>query len=199
VHVYSSNDRRATAYGTIALAAVLLAIAANAATDALDIGPAWLFSAPTVAAAFGLLHRLIDTTAWRWPWLHRLGLIQTPVVEGIYEGDLVSSYNQTTLPIRICIDQSWTGIAIHFEVLQPRTSTSSSIAASLSCDGHRRAQLTYTYRNQVHPGVADTDMTDQEGTANVVIDTETGVMTGRYFNSRGRQGTLNLHMRAIQP
>jgi hypothetical protein len=50
----------------------------------------------------------------------------------------------------------------------------------------------YTYRNQTRPGVADQDMNDHDGTAEVVIDTQTGELHGRYFNFRGRQGTLTL-------
>ncbi|MBM2620952.1 hypothetical protein JIG36_36180 [Actinoplanes sp. LDG1-06] len=192
MHLYSSTDSRISAYGIIALIAVLTAIAADSVTDALDIGPGWLFSAPTVAAAYGLLYRLIDSTAWRWIWLRRLGFIKTPVVEGVYEGQLVSSYNNTMLPIKICIDQSWTNITIRFEVLGTRTSSSYSIAANLSTEGHLHARLTYTYRNAVQPGIADPDMNDQEGTAEVVIDTASGEMRGRYFNSRGRKGTLTL-------
>src|SRR4051794_32441066 len=45
------------------------AIAADTAADALNIGPGWFFSAPTVAATYDLLYRLIDSTAWRRPRL----------------------------------------------------------------------------------------------------------------------------------
>ncbi len=192
MHAYSSSDSRTPALGTIALIAVLLAMAANVLTDALGIGPAWLVSAPTVAAAFGLIYRLVDTIAWCWPLLHRLGVIQVPLVEGTYEGHLVSSYKQTTLPVRICIDQTWTRIAIRFDVLEPKSSTSYSVTAGLGADGHNHARLTYTYRNQTRPGVAEADMNDHDGTAEVVLDVLTGKLTGRYFNFRGRQGTLSL-------
>ncbi|MFF0249918.1 Cap15 family cyclic dinucleotide receptor domain-containing protein [Streptosporangium sandarakinum] len=192
MHAYSSSDSRAQALGMIAFLAVLLAMAANALTDYLGIGPAWLISAPTVAAAFALLYRLVDTVAWRWSVLHRLGVIQVPVIEGTYEGHLVSSYKQTKLPVRICIDQTWTRIAIRFDVLEPKSSTSYSITAGLGTDGHDHARLTYSYRNQTRPGVAEADMNDHDGTAEVVVACLTGEINGRYFNFRGRQGTLAL-------
>ncbi|RLK24682.1 hypothetical protein DER29_2607 [Micromonospora sp. M71_S20] len=192
MHVYSTSDSRTAALGTIAVCAVLLAIGANAAFTALGVGPPWLFSPPTVAASFGLLYRAVDTIAWRWSLLQRLGIIQVPVLEGIYEGQLVSSYQGRTLPVRICIDQTWTRIAIRFDVLPPTSSTSYSVAAGLGVDGHHHARLTYTYRNQTRPGVAEADMNDHDGTAEVVIDTTSGELTGRYFNFRGRQGTLAL-------
>ncbi len=199
MHVYSSNDSHTSALSTIAVGAVLMAIGLNAAFQALGIGPAWLFSPPTVAAAFGLLYRALDTVGWRWSWLHRLGVVQVPVVQGIYEGTLVSSYGQTTVPVRICIDQTWTRIAIRFDVLEPTSSSSYSVTAGLSSDGHRRARLTYTYRNQTRPGVAESDMNDHDGTAEVVLDPDTGVLGGRYFNFRGRQGTLTLTRVAASP
>ncbi|TNH26247.1 hypothetical protein FHG89_21245 [Micromonospora orduensis] len=192
MHVYSSSDSRTSALGMIAVCAVLMAIGLNAAFQALSIGPAWLFSPPTVAAAFGLLYRVLDTVGWRWSWLHRLGLIQVPAVEGVYEGTLVSSYRMTTMPVRVCIDQTWTRIAIRFDVLEPMSSSSYSVAAGLSSDGHRRARLTYTYRNQTRPGVAESDMNDHDGTAELVLDLETSALVGRYYNFRGRQGTLTL-------
>lgn len=192
MHVYSSSENRTSALGTIALIAVLIAIAANAAFDALEVGPSWMVSAPAVAAAFGLVYRFVDTVAWRWPLLHRLGVIQTPVLEGTYNGQLVSSYQQTTRPVRVCIDQTWTKIAIRFDVLPPTSSTSYSIAAALAIEGHQHTRLTYSYRNQTRPGVADVDMNDHDGTAEVVIDGRTGELNGRYFNFRGRQGTLTL-------
>ncbi|MEH1058765.1 hypothetical protein V6U89_26580 [Micromonospora sp. CPCC 206171] len=192
MHVYSSSDNRTSALGAIAVGAVLLAIGANVAFQALGIGPAWLFSPPAVAASFGLLYHAMDTRAWRWAPLHRLGVIQVPVLAGVYDGQLISSYQQTTLPVRICIDQSWTKIAVRFDVLPPTSSTSYSITAALADVGHHHARLTYTYRNQTRPGVAEADMNDHDGTAEVVIDTRTGQLTGRYFNFRGRQGTLTL-------
>jgi len=192
VHVYSSSDNRTPALGAIAAGAVLIAIGMNVAAEALGIGPAWLVSSPTVAAAFGLIYRFVDTVAWRWPLLRRLGLIEVPLLQGTYDGRLISSYQQTTRPVRICIDQTWSKIVIRFDVLPPTSSTSYSVTAGLSTVGHHQARLTYTYRNQTRPGVADQDMNDHDGTAEVVIDTQTGELHGRYFNFRGRQGTLTL-------
>ena len=192
MHAYTSTDNRTAALGTIAVCAVVVAIVTNAVFDAFGIGLAWLVSSPAVAAAFGIIYRFVDTVAWRWRAMHRLGLIQVPMLEGVYEGHLVSSYEGTSLPARIRINQTWTKIAIRFDVLPPTSSTSYSITAGLSDSGHRQARLIYTYRNQTRPGVAHLDMNDHDGTAEIVIDSTTGDLTGRYFNFRGRQGTLTL-------
>jgi hypothetical protein len=54
-------------------------------------------------------------------------------------------------------------------VLPPTSSTSYSITAALATEGHHHTRLTYTYRNQTRPGVADVDMNDHDGTAEVVV------------------------------
>lgn len=191
MHAYSTDDSRAAAYGVIATLAVLAAIASNAVAEALNLVPAWLVNAPTVAGSFGLLYELTDRTTWRWRWVRALGIVETPVIEGVYEGHLVSSYEGKIVPIRLRVEQRWTAIVVRMDVLSPATSTSRSIAAALSRDGHRDARLTYTYKNEVRPGVADADMSDHDGTADLVVD-EHGAISGRYFNARGRQGTMTL-------
>ena len=192
MHVYSDCENRASALGTIALLAVIVAIAANALIDGFGILPAWLVSAPTVAGAFGLLYKAADKIGWRWSLLRRIGLIETPVVEGTYEGHLVSSHQNTSVPVRIRIDQTWTRISVRFEVIEPASSTSYSVSAELRRVGHDDARLTYTYRNQPQPGVAEDDMKGHDGTAEVTIGHATGRVSGRYYNFRGRQGTLTL-------
>lgn len=193
MHAYSATDTRLKAYGLLATLAVVLAWLANAGAERLGIGPAWLVSSPTVAAAFYLLHRLTDVAAWRWEVLRKAGLISTPVIDGTYEGYLESSYDKSKqIPIRLKISQRWTRIFIEMEVTGRTTSRSKSVAASLDPQGHTGAHLTYTYKNAVQPAAAEADMRDHDGTADLDFDVPAGTTTGRYFNSRGRQGDIHL-------
>lgn len=191
MHVYSA-DSRSRAYAVIVTLAVLVALAANGVLHALRWNLDWIASAPTVAAAFGLLYELTDAWAWRLRVLHRIGVIQTPVIDGTWEGRLVSSWNNAEVPVKLRIDQRWTHLVIAFEVAGRTTSTSLSVAASLHEAGHEHARLTYTYKNQIRPGVADDDMHDHDGTADLDFDLGAGIASGRYFNARSRQGTLEL-------
>lgn len=193
MHAYSGEEQgRTTALGAIAVLAVIAAIGLNWAFVRQAIAPAWLFSAPTVAGCFGLLFLAMDRTLWRWAPVRSLGVVNTPNIDGTYEGTLTSTYHgATTRPVRIAIDQTWTRIAVRFQVIEPETSTSYSMTAGLGRSGHQRARLTYTYRNQTRPGIADTDMNDHDGTAELEFH-EDGTVTGRYYNFRGRQGTLAL-------
>lgn len=193
MHAYSATDTRLKAYGLIATLAVVLAWIANAVAERLGIGPAWLVSSPTVAASFYLLHRLTDVAAWRWEPLRKAGLIGTPIIDGTYEGHLVSSYDTSKqIPIRLKISQRWTRIFIEMEVTGRTTSRSKSVAASLDPQGHTGARLTYTYKSAVQPATAEADMRDHDGTADLDFDIPAGTVTGKYFNARGRQGDMHL-------
>ena len=192
MHTYSYTGNRVRPLSLIALLAVLLAVGANLLFEHFQLGPPWLLSAPTVAASFAILYGLLDNLAWRWQLLHMLQIVDTPNIAGEYEGELVSSFNGTRLPVRIEIEQSWTRIIVRFVVVTPNSSDSVSLAAALMPTGRYQTRLTYTYRNSVRPGVADADMNDHDGTAELVIDTRAGIIQGRYYNYRGRQGNLTL-------
>ncbi len=149
-------------------------------------------SAPTVAAVFGILYGVLDKWAWRWRVLRATSVITTPVVSGNYVGLLRSSYNGTERAIVLDVEQSWTRIVIRFSVTDVQSSDSISLAAAVTDIGQHHARLTYVYRNTVRPGLADADMNDHDGTAELTLDTKAGSATGRYYNYRGRQGTLAL-------
>lgn len=193
MHAYSATDTRLKAYGLLASLAVVVAWGANGVAVWLGLGPAWLVSAPTVAASFYLLHRLTDVAAWRWSAARRAGLIATPLIDGLYDGHLVSSYDRNRqIPIMLTVSQTWTRIYVEMEVTGTRTSWSESVAAALTPRGHTGARLTYTYKNKVQPATADADMHDHDGTADLDFDIPGGTVTGRYFNARGRVGDVHL-------
>lgn len=192
MHAYSGDDpRRIYALGMIATIAVVVAITVNWLFSQQAVVPSWLFSAPTLASVFGIGYLAMDRYCWRWAIIRWLGLVETPLIEGEYIGTITSTYQQQSLPVRVCVDQTWTRIAVRFEVLNPASSTSISMTAGLRQSGHNHARLTYTYRNQVQPGIADPDMNDHDGTAELGIG-PTGTANGRYYNFRGRQGTMVL-------
>lgn len=77
------------------------------------------------------------------------------------------------------------------------TSSSTSVSALGGLVGDRDgARLTYIYRNRVNPGLADADMGDHDGAAELRVDPN-GSVEGRYFNSRPRAGTLSLRRRGV--
>ena len=190
MHAYAT-DSRTSVYGALAVVAVAVAMLCNRAVDATGFSYGWLISAPTVGAAFVALLGIFNVWAWRWRWLHLIGAVGTPVIDGTYEGTLRSNFAGTVVPVRVVVDQRWLGILVRFEVLGTTSSTSTSLTAAVHAEGHHDARLTYTYSNRIRPGIADDDMADHDGTADVTVTPE-GLMYGRYFNLRGRQGVMEL-------
>jgi len=192
VHQYSEPVNRVPLLGLIAVVALLVSISTSTIFDKLGIGPPWLFSSPALAASFGILCKLTDTRIWRWRTLRRMGLIDVPVVDGKYFGNLVSSYRKVEIPISVEIDQTWTRISIRLEVLEPKSSRSTSITAAVFPIGRQASGVNYSYKSMVQPGIIGLQLGDHDGTADVTINHITGEMTGRYYNFRGRRGTLTL-------
>lgn len=190
MHAYAGGNR-IPMLSALATISVIIAIAISVLLHALNFEYDWLVSGPTVAASFGLLYKFVDVVAWRWQWMRVLGLIDIPVVDGIYVGLLHSKFTGGTLKARVRIEQTWSRMQVRLDLPDDSTSTSNSVAASLARVGHRDAQLVYTYKNQIRPATADDDMRDHDGTADVEID-PAGNLVGRYFNARGRQGELEL-------
>lgn len=190
MHAYATGSRTQV-YVYLAVIAVILAILTNAGVDATGFAYGWILSAPSVGGFFVILLQVFDTWAWRWSWLRTIGVTSTPVVDGVYEGTIRSSYQQTEVPVRLIVEQRWLRILIRFQVLGRETSESRSAAAAVTEEGHRDARLIYTYTNHVRHGIADDDMHDHDGAADVVL-TPDGRIRGRYFNARGRQGILEL-------
>lgn len=192
MHAYSTESRHARLYSLLATVAVVIAIAVNAVFEHLTAVPSWLVSAPTLGGVFVALLDWVEKDGWRREWLRRLARIEEPDVGGLYRGNLVSTWQgATTLPVEVLIEQRWSQLVVRFKVTGNEPSSSFSIAAALISLGEQAARLTYAYRNQPNPGIAEADMGDHDGTAEVTITTD-GVLAGRYYNFRGRQGTLRL-------
>lgn len=192
MHSYITADSRIGAYSVISVVAIVCAWSMDWLASSLE-WPRWLVGVPSFAAFFGMIYGLFDRCLWnaRISRLMRLSVI--PDVSGTFRGELVSTFEaderkQNVRKIVVRIRQSWTRIEVILSVDHP-TSNSISVMAKLRGDS-TNANLTYHFRNQIQPGLADKDMYDHEGVAELNISPH-GV-SGRYFNSRGNSGSLML-------
>lgn len=193
MHAYSTPESRVRVYGLLAVIAVVIAWLITWATSHWS-WPEWLVSAPSLAGVFTALYALFDRYLWKRPLARKLGLVQIVDVSGRYRGSLISTFNDSEgKPVQrdvvFEIHQTWT----HIEVLMvveggSSTSRSQSAVAAVANRGEGM-HLVYVYRNQVNPAVADSDMGDHEGAADIEVS-NAGAISGRYFNSRPRAGTL---------
>ncbi len=190
MHPYTSDDAKPKTLAYIAVAAVAVAYLATWLMSLTPV-PGWWVSAPSLAGSYAILYNWFESSLWKADMARRLKLSTVADVAGRYRGHLISAYpeNSTTeVPIEINITQSWQRIHVALEVNATKTSRSASYMAAVAPEG-TQTRLSYSYRSQVMPGVADLDMADHEGTADLLISVD-GTATGRYFNGRPRCGTI---------
>lgn len=193
MHPYSTEESRVSVYGLLAVAAVALSWVIVTLTSHLT-WPQWLVSAPSLAGTFAVLYRLFDTWAWRWVFFQRLGMVSVADVSGRYEGRLISTFigpdgRQVERDVQIEIAQTWTRLNVIMTVASGSSSSYSiSAVGAMTRDGVSTC-LAYLYKNKVSPGIAEPDMADHEGAADVRIERD-GRLHGRYFNSRPRKGSI---------
>lgn len=197
MHTFATQDGRDRMLGALATVAVVLALTLNRIAEEMTFNASWIVSAPTVAASFLGLYRLVDRRAWRWPWLRALGLIDTPDLQGTYDGKLTSAYDGVERDVVLMIDQTWTKLLVRMALPSEDTSKSRSISALLDREGIADARLIYTYKSSVNRGIAEAGLHDHDGTADLSFDAEAGSLHGPYFNARCRTGTLDLVRRAF--
>jgi hypothetical protein len=193
MHPYSIYEPRVRVYSLLAILSVALAWLVSLATSPFD-WPEWFVGAPSVVGVYALLYRVFDRWFWRTPLAQRFGLAGVPDLSGTYDGKLTSTYRDSAgdnvvRDISLAIQQTWTKMSVEMAVTSG-SSTSRSISAvgSISHDG-TATRLIYLYQNKVNPGLADDDMRDHEGAADLRIKRD-GKLEGSYFNARKRAGTI---------
>lgn len=193
MHPYSSDESKMPVYSAITIVAVLVAWALTAVTSGLS-WPEWLVSPPSLAGVWAGLYKLFDIKLWNQPWARGIGLSRSPDLSGKYDCTLTSVFpdsdgQPTERQIDIEIGQTWTHLSVEMRV-KTGSSTSRSISAqgAVGTEGST-PRLSYMYRNRVNPGIADDDMSDHEGAAELrLYDGES--LEGTYYNSRLRSGTI---------
>ncbi len=194
MHAYASLGNHVRVYGLLAVLSVIVSWGLYWLAGLVSL-PEWLISVPSVAGVFALLYVAFDRWAWKWRVCRMFGLSPTPDLSGCYDGLLTSNYRMSgddgpsQREIEIQIVQTWSRLAVTLKVKRG-TSTSTSISAMAAMTEYAEdTRLVYVYRNQVAPAIADSDMSDHEGMADITISRQ-GELRGRYFNSRPRSGTL---------
>ena len=103
---------------------------------------------PTLLAVAAVYERWL----WRWSFLHRIGLIRTPVVIGTWKGILESFWEDPTTGQRrdpkavyLTVEQTATTIRVR---LLTNESASEQVAGMMSKTEAGHPALSYTYRNR---------------------------------------------------
>ena len=189
MHPYESEGARSVSAALAGLS-ILLVWVLHSGLEQLNFDPKWWFSVPSFAGTYSGLHWLFDRFVWRLQLVRRLRLIQTPDLNGQWEGELESSYyqdRQTTL-VTVDITQTWSKLTVRLETEHSR---SRSVIASLKTIGLPNSELTYQFINEPKSS-APSSMEMHRGTATLEL-VSTGFV-GDYYTGRGRGeiGTIKL-------
>lgn len=193
MHPYSTYDSKVRVQSLLTVCSVATAWLISIAASTIE-WPQWLVGAPSVVGVYALLYGVFDRWLWRTPIAQRTQLVPVPDLSGVYEGRLTSTFKDAdgenvVRDIELMIQQTWTRMSVEMNVISGSSSSRSiSAIGSISKDG-TSARLIYLYQNKVNPGLADEDMRDHEGVADLRIRPD-GSLEGTYFNARTRKGTI---------
>lgn len=150
-----------------------------------------IIEVPTTVALLLTLFWVTDNFLWRIKFIQKI--LDIPDINGRYEGELVSSYDETkTYPIVLEIKQSLNKISIN---LFTERSSSYSLTANIGKNNKGSWSVFYIYQNNTSAMNEDEDMKDHNGVALLEIFDLGSNLKGNYFNNprdRGRYGTINV-------
>ncbi len=200
MHTYAtdSNERRQIVLA-LAFLSVACAYLLDAVLKALGIAAPWYVDVPSVFGFFAPFYWAFDTFIWKWPLLHRLGVVKVPNLNGEWRGELHTSHEGMTAPheVDVTIIQTWTRIGV--ELRTPHSSSCSRTGGVL-VDSAGGPVLTYEYTNEPNPR-AGTTMQAHRWVARLVYREQGGsaLLEGDYYSGRGRanQGTLTLKRQGL--
>jgi len=193
LHDYAidSNERLHVAL-YLAISSILTMTVVQLALDFFNISIPWWVDGISVFGFYGLFLYLFDRHIWKWRLTKIVRLVKAPNIAGIYEGTLLSSYDnyKKQVPINVEVFQTWTKISINWKT---ETSNSRSLTASIITDTEPNV-LTYQYINEPKANAPST-MHMHRGTA--ITDITSGALSGGCYSNRDRQTTGQFELKKI--
>ena len=179
-HPYSTtSEERAKIPFALAAIAIGLAWLASWFTGKTHL-PFWL-EVPGTATLYGLLYAGFRSYAWKWQWLHTVGLVKVPDISGDWCGYVTSSFDVAQKhPVRMRIQQNWTHLSVK---LTADHSESDSMVGSMVVG--EETLLSYQYVNRPRAGATET-MHAHDGTAVLKLSDDQRELSGEYYSGRDR-------------
>lgn len=193
MHPYSTDSHeREQIIFWLAVISVGLAWLLFRSLTAAHLTTPWWLDAPSTMGIFGLEFKLFDKVLWRQEWIHRIGLVKIPDLEGKWHGHIKSSFDQNSNDheVNVRIRQSWTRFSL---LLESANSASQTLIGSLQVKPAEGPVLSYQYRNEPKPGAVET-MQIHYGTARLVLR-NASILEGNYYSGRGRQNYGSIYLK----
>jgi hypothetical protein len=187
MHPYQIEEEVSTR--KIIVTIILSIIAAYGLSTLLRLIPnatLWWIDYPSVFGFFGLFICLFNNYLWKLNFIQKLLGVTTPNLNGTWEGEIKSLYNNFTTPLHVLLHIKQTGSKILIS-LENETSISYSIHASILHSGKsHNFELIYNYINEPKADSGST-LNIHYGTAWFQISDDCKSLEGDYFTGRGRQ------------
>ncbi|MGE7828508.1 hypothetical protein [Paenibacillus sp. NPDC093718] len=183
MHAYSTDsNERVNIPFYLAAASILSAWILPKFLNWIGLSVPWWFDAPAVMGFYGIYYKLFDTLFWKW--LAKVGIIQTPNLNGLWKGHFLSSYDgHTTQKVAtIEIKQTWTKMCI---VFRNGTSRSKSMTSSIITTNAEGIVISYEYQNEPNYDTVST-MQIHRGFTRLTLSTNKKELDGEYYTGRGR-------------
>lgn len=192
LHSYAENTEKSRLYVYLGLLSIFITPWLNGLLQQFEIlnnMEPWLSSGPSFGFVYLSLYEFYIHVAWRWGWL-RILLPAPTNLNGTYKGKLISSYKKgTEVPLTLEISQNRNKMVICMSTDTDTSSSYSYTASMFRVDGIK-TQLCYSYKNVPYSAIADADMNQHDGTANLSFKND--IVIGHYFNARKRTGSIKL-------
>jgi hypothetical protein len=189
MHDYSIDKHpKEKVIASLAFVALILAPPLNQLLQVVDeylpIKGIPVISAVSLLTVFAGVYWLFNKHLWRWRWLRDLLLV--PDLNGAWEcagTTRMKDGNPTEFQWSgdIVITQSWSRLLIH---LKTKTSSSHSVAASISRISGVGYKLIYQYENDPTAEIAE--LKKHDGTCELVFPEDLASAEGKYFTDRHR-------------
>lgn len=143
----------------------------------------WWVDSPSVLFFYGILFAIFDK--WVWRFFSMIGLLKTPNLNGEWQGNIKSSFDnhESEIKATLKIFQTWTRIKI---LLTTEQSVSKSEVASIITEAPEGKYLNYQYINEPIPGPNKT-MSIHRGTTRLLFNEKDKTLSGEYYSGMGRQ------------
>lgn len=184
-HVGTNASERRYIPLVLAGVAIALAYCGNRILSHYHVSVPWWVSPPSVMALYGGIYELFDRWLWKWDLLHRLHMVQVPVLEGKWVGHVRSSFGDDFEPkdVKVEILQRWSRIVVQLTTEESRSvsKTGNILIEELG------PLLTYEYLNE--PSPSSEQLNIHRGTARLRLTGRNGqqVLEGHYYTGKDRQ------------
>jgi hypothetical protein len=191
MHAYATDSKERTAVPIYVAGATLLVAWI---VIAIKLPMAWWLHAPFVLAVYAIISIIFDRQLWRWKFLREFGLVRVPDLNGVWSGQIASSFDnfKRQIPVNMQITQNWRTIYI---TLTTEKSRSHSVLAGITISNSGTSTLSYEYANEPQ-GDAVYTMQVHIGRARLILSQEhdKDVLSGDYYSGGDRHtyGVISL-------